>query len=107
MAQEKYYITLLNGQRVRVEFTFNVIQEILGEISEARLKKIVCGKTDTEAFKFVCLMVRAGEAIEGRAVTLTAEDLGRLMLPYQASIISQAIENSMALKHTAGRILSN
>jgi hypothetical protein len=108
MSQEKYYITLLNDQRVRVEFTLNVMQEILGEIGEARFRKIVCGKSDIEAFKIACLaMVKAGEAIEGRTVTLTPEDLGRLMPLHQASIISQAIGNSSALKHTKGRILSN
>ena len=80
MIGPKHYITLLNGQSVRVVFNIDVYQEIIAALGQNRFNEIAAGKVDIAAYKILYLaLIKAGEALDGRVTALNTADLGRLI----------------------------
>lgn len=92
MAESRHYITLLNGQRIRVAFTLDAYEEIIQTLGMDRFNEIAKGKIDFKGYKVAYLaMVKAGEALDGRKVTFTTDDLGRLISYPQMQELRNAI----------------
>lgn len=110
MDTNKNYITLLNGQRVRVAFTLEAYQEIIDTIGQSRFDQIAAGKFDPEGYKVAYLaIIRAGELLDGKEVKLTTNDLGRLISLPQMRELRKAIIDKPAedFSETMKKVMSN
>lgn len=79
--ENKHYVTLLNGKRVRVVYNMSVFEELVRIVGKEQYKRLASGKiTDLASWKIIYfIMVREGEAADGRQFKLTADELWKLV----------------------------
>jgi len=90
--EKENYIVLLNGISVRVEITMDA----LGEFIQKTGKELVhlnadLGKDVRSLRTLMHCTIKAGELLDGRAMDLTEESLGRLIGPKQIKDFFQII----------------
>ena len=74
-------MTLINGQRVRVVYNMSVFEELVRIVGKNQYQRLASGKiTDLASWKIIYfIMVREGEAADGRQFKLTADELWKLV----------------------------
>ena len=91
--ENKHYVTLLNGKRVRVCYNMSVFEELVRIVGKEQYKRLASGKiTDLASWKIIYfIMVREGEAADGRQFKLSADELWKLVSFSHAKEISSMI----------------
>lgn len=80
-SENKHFVTLLDGSRVRVVYNMSVFEELVRIVGKDQYKRLSSGKiVDLASWKIVYhVMVKEGEAADGRKFKLSADELWRLV----------------------------